>query len=336
MRRALLLLLLAGCRPAAGVPEGAPAPASPEGDAPRFDGRVVPANATDLNAPQNTFRVAGWSSDSSWTKLTELVAEGTEVKAGDVVAKFEFRGQEALPRIREMIQKAQADAGKEAIELEASLRTLAAAREKAVIAAERARLDTLKEGAVSSRQLALYRIERDIAAFEAEATAARLGVHRRHGEATQAWHTREVARATAQQERFDAYKFRFELRAPHAGVVRHAYHPGERRKVQRGDGMAAGRTVVSIARDARLAVRFFVPEHRIHEVRPGQTVRVRSLTSADELPATVRHIERFPQEVGFLVEDERRPDAREKAYVVTADLDAPGDLVAGNEIRVAP
>jgi multidrug efflux pump subunit AcrA (membrane-fusion protein) len=334
MRRALLLLALAGCRPA--TPAPAPAPASEAADVSLFDGRVVPTSATDLNAPQNTFRVAGWASDSSWTKLTELVADGAAVKAGDVVAKFEFRGNEALPRIREHIGRAHAEAGKQAIELEASVRTLQAEREKAVIAAERSRLDTLKEGAVSSRQLALYRIERDIAAFEAEATSARLGVQRRHGEATQAWHAREVARAEAQRQRFDAYKVRFELRAPHDGVVRHAFLPHERRKVQKGDGMAAGRTVVSIARDARLSVRFFVPEHRVDEIRAGGTVRVRSVTSADEHPATVRHVDRFPQEVGFLMEDDQRPDAREKAYVVLADLADPGDLVAGNEVRVAP
>jgi hypothetical protein len=93
---------------------------------------------------------------------------------------------------------------------------------------------------------------------------------------------------------------------------------------------------VSIARDARLSVRFFVPEHRVDEIRAGGTVRVRSVTSADEHPATVRHVDRFPQEVGFLMEDDQRPDAREKAYVVLADLADPGDLVAGNEVRVAP
>jgi multidrug efflux pump subunit AcrA (membrane-fusion protein) len=334
MRRALLALLLAGCQGVAAAPTESP-DASVEASADLFDGRVVPTNATDLQAPANQFRVAGWSSDSSWTKIVDLVPEGQKVKAGDVVARFEFRATEALPRIKEQIQKAQADAQQFAIEQEAWVRNLQTDRDKLALAAERAKLDTQKEGAVSQRQLALYRIDADIAQFDADAAVERLAVAHRHGAAQAEWHKENVARAQAQQERFDAYKRRFELRAPHDGVVRYAFLPHEHRKVQKGDGMAAGRQVVSIARDEKLSVRFYVPEHRLHEVAVGQKVRVKSLTTSDERLATVRHVDTFPQEIGFLLEDDQRPDAREKAFVVIADFDGEtGELAAGNEIRV--
>lgn len=331
--RIAVLLLLAGCAQAASGDGRTPAEMPAETGL--FDGRIVPTNATDLHAPQNVFRVANWSSDSGWAKLVELVDEGTEVKAGDVVARFEFRGIEALPRINERIRQARADSAKRAIELEAERRTLESERDKRVLAAERAQLDTLKAGVVSERQLALYGIERDIARFEADAMVERLAVHGRHAAATRAWHAEEVGRAEAQMTRFEAYKHRFELRAPHAGVVRHAFLPHERRKVKKGDGMAVGRHVLSIARDEQLSVRFFVPEHRAHELVAGRKVRVRVPTSGDDVPAVVRSVDQFPQEMGFLLEDERRPDAREKAFVVVADFTGPtGELAAGHEIRV--
>lgn len=330
-------LLLAGCQGAAQPPAADAGPRLIVVEPARlpFDGRVVPTNATDLHAPQNFFKVGGWQSDSSWIKLVDLVAEGTEVQPGDVVARFEFRGKEALPRIREEINRVRANRDKAVIDLEAELRTLNATREQLDIASQRARLDTLKEGAVAARQLALYGIEHAIARFEAAAVRERVAMQRRHADATRVWHEQEVARAESQLERFRAFEVRFQLRAPHAGVVRHAFMPHERRKVKKGDGMASGRHVISIARDTRLSVRFYVPEHRIEEVRMGQAVRARALASETDYPATVTRIERFPQEMGFLLEDERRPDAREKAFVVTADLTGDtGELAAGNETKV--
>ncbi len=335
MMRVACALLVLGCQTAAEPAAPAPEPTAPTEDDLPFDGRIEPTNATELHAPQNTFRIAGWSSDSGWIKLTELVAEGTEVAADAVVARFEFNGKRALPRIKEQIDRTKAEQKESAIDLEGELRDLRVEKDKRVLAAERARLDTLRGDAISKRQLALFRIEHEIARFEAEAVRQRLAAQRRRMASEAAWHAREVERAVGQQTRFDAYEVRFELRAPHAGVVRYAFLPMERRKVQKGDGVPAGRHVVSVARDERLSVRFYVPEHRCDDIAVGDVVQVRSVAADDRFPATVRRIELFPQELGFLREDDKLPNAREKAFAVVADLgEAVGALTAGNEVQV--
>ena len=97
----------------------------------------------------------------------------------------------------------------------------------------------------------------------------------------------------------------------------------------------AGETVVHIAKDKQLVVRIFVPEAQIHRITKGQRVFAVSLGSEKRIAATVSKIERFPQEMGFLLHDNSLPNARDKAFAVTADLGkgAKG-LSAGNEVRV--
>lgn len=45
-----------------------------------FEGVVYPENATKLRAPQNSFRINGWQSNSSWIKLQHVAKDGKEVK----------------------------------------------------------------------------------------------------------------------------------------------------------------------------------------------------------------------------------------------------------------
>jgi hypothetical protein len=91
---------------------------------------------------------------------------------------------------------------------------------------------------------------------------------------------------------------------------------------------------MSVARDAALQVRFFVPEHLVWQVKVGAQVTVIAVSSADELPAVVKSIGYFPQELGFLLENEELPNGREKAFEVRAELEAAKDLPAGTEVRV--
>lgn len=302
-----------------------------------FDGRVEAANATDLYAPQNVFKIAGWRSSSSWTKLVEVVPEGTAVKAGEMVARFEFSGQRALSNITERKQQVDADAEKALLELDEELRKLLVERDKLDLEAERARLDTLKAGSISGRQLALFEIQYEEAKFEAEAVRKQIGALQARIRSERAFHDEQRARAAHDMELFEHYQERFILRAPHDGVVRLAYFRHRRRKVEKGDGMPAGMHVVSVARDETVKVRFFVPEARLDEVSVGQRLHVRPVASDQDLAVTVSRILLFPQEIGFLREDENLPNAREKAYVAEASFESPEvELGAGTEVRVSP
>jgi hypothetical protein len=342
MTRLHTLLLLTALAACGGANDPAPPPdaaaADPLQAAPlTFDGRLLPANATDLHAPQNTFKLAGWQSDSSWIQLTELTADGDEVAEGDVVARFEFRGRGALPRVNERLQQAEADGRKKSLELAAQLRTLEVERDKLDLTVEQARLDTLKGRVVSARQLKLYELAYDEARFEAAAVRRRIAALRQQIAYERDFWERQVQRNKDDLTTFTSYERRFELRAPHPGVVRHAYNPNARRKVQKGDGMPSGRHVLSIARDPTLQAQFFVPERLLNTLHLDARVTVLAVAGEGSWPGQIARIDRFPQEIGFLREDDKLPLAREKAFVVTARLDAqPDGLGAGADVKVRP
>jgi hypothetical protein len=92
--------------------------------------------------------------------------------------------------------------------------------------------------------------------------------------------------------------------------------------------------VVSVAKDDALAVRFFVPESQATLVEVGQRVRIQVPTSAEELDGVVDRVDFFPQELGYLLENESLPNAREKAIQVMASVVSTGPLATGTEIRV--
>ncbi len=304
-------------------------------EAPLLHGRIVARASTTLRAPQNVFRVGGWHSTSSFTHLIDVAAEGQAVTKDEVVARFRFRHQRAKSWIDTKVRRADAAAEKRALQTAQRTQELLADQRTRAIFADRARINTLKAPAISKRQLRLYEIDHQIASFEIEAINLRITAYRREAAAVTAFHRQARSRARAEVARYHRYKERYVLRAPHAGVVRYAYNRRRRRKIRKGDGMKAGMAVLSIARDARIAVRFFVPEHRLSELHAGDPVDVLSLTGDTAHAARVERIERFPQEIGFLREDSRLPNAREKAFVVRAEFERTAtDLTAGNEVRV--
>lgn len=300
-----------------------------------FAGVTVPLNATQLFGPEASFRVAGWSSDWGQLKLMELAKDGDPVDAGAVVARFEFGAKDAQRWIEERIQKAKADAAQSKITSEQTVEGLYVDQRRRKLEAQLAALDVQKERLVSKKQASLHKITHQIAAFEEEAVSKRLGAALRARSAELAFQDESVSRAVQDMGRYTFYENRFTVKAPHAGIVRHAFNARERRKVQKGDSISPGQKLVAVAKDSALAARFFVPEYRLNEVSVGQAVKVVSTSSGEELRATVKSIDFFPQELGFLLELPNSPTAREKAFAVVAEFDAvPEGLAAGTELRV--
>lgn len=335
------LLVSTGCPsrkpdkdPKAGASGGSGAADPSTGLSQTMLGFVVARSFTILRAPQNVFKIAGWNSTSSWTKLVELAPEGKAVKKGAVVARFAFEHKRALFWIQDRIRRAKATAAASAITEDKTLNDLLAERSTRILAANTALLDTHRAAAISRRQLELYRITHRMAVFEVEAIEARIKAQRRARAAVKAYHAQNVAREKTLLGRYEGYKARYELIAPHDGVVRHGYRGHHRRKVKKGDGMPAGTPCIYLGRDDRLAVRFFVLEHLIGRVRIGQEVTVLSARSDSGITSKIVEIERFPQELGFLREMPDLPEAREKAFVVVAELPRDTKLSAGHEVRV--
>jgi hypothetical protein len=300
-----------------------------------FQGFLVPANASDIYAPEFSFKVSGWQSNWGNVKLLELAPDGKEVKQGDVVARFDFGAKDALRWINERIQRAQADLAQGRVNGDQSVESLAMETRRKEIESQLAGLNTQKERAVSKIQGDVYKIAHKLAQFEVDAAQQRLAASRNARNAERAYLERALDRAKEDTARYNFYEKRFTVRAPHAGVVRHAFNPRERRKVQKGDGISSGQKLMSVAKDPTLMVRFFVPEHRVATVTPGSQLTVTGVASAEEFPAVARSIDFFPQEIGFLLENEDLPNGREKAFQIKGELlKAPEGVNAGTEVRV--
>lgn len=301
-----------------------------------FDGYVVPTNATIIRAPQNTFRIGSWNSSSSWIKLQNIVGDGKEVKEGETVAWFEFDGKRALPRVQESIQRAEANREQSGLDVDSQIEQMETAEAQKKLEAERARLDTLKEGVVSDRDLRRFEIAKQQAEFEALAQNKTLAAYERSVRAESDYHVKNVDRANADMTRYKTYEERFKVKAPHDGVVRHAFMKRRRRKVQKGDGMPSGRHFMSVARDDELSVEFYIPESKYPLTQDQTEWIVRSPSSGETYPVEVTKVDEFPQELGFLKEDENLPSAREKMFVIHARfLEQPAELSAGLEVEVS-
>ena len=302
----------------------------------QFEGRVVPKNATKLRAPQNTFSVRGWSSDSSWIKIQDLAPDGEAIKRGEVVGRFEFTGKSALPGIEQYVQQMQAERDRAGLNVERELSEMKVAEARDRLEAERAGLDTLKQGVVSERDLRRFEITRDLAEFEAASQGERIESYRRAVVAEAAFHDQNVTLSEADLERYHIYEGRYTVLAPHDGIVRHGFYSWRNRKVEKGDGMPAGMHFASVARDSALAVEIFVPEHRYALIRAQERFVIGSPSSSRTFEARVVKVHRFPQEMGFVKDNADLPNAREKVYVLEAELlsEDYGDLSAGLDVKV--
>jgi hypothetical protein len=301
----------------------------------QFQGFLVAANATDMHAPEFVFRVQGWSSDWGQRKLLELAPDGKAVVAGDVIGRFEFGAEEAKRYVDERIARAQSELNQDVIAGDQAVEALEMELKRKKIEAARAQLDLERAPALSRRHAEGLRILNRLAAFNVEAAEQSLASARDAHAAARAFKERNLAKAKEGLERYQFYLKRFQLIALHDGVVRHAFNARERRKMQKGDNVNAGMKVLSIAKDDVLAVRFFVPEAQASRITVGTKVAVAVQTRADEIQGTVEQVDFFPQEMGFLLENEGLPNGREKAIQMRASLvGAPAELAAGTEVKV--
>ena len=329
-----LIIALLAPGVACGTQEEAAAETTIESTELLIDGRITPRDATELQAPQNTFQVGNWRSWGGWIKLVHFVKDGKEVKEGDVVARFAFDYDQAQSYVQREIARAEADSERSRLDQEAKLRQLTTELGQRDLDVQRAALNLRQAGVIAQRTFKAFELDHEMTEFEANAIRQRIAAQERAMAAEARYHELSRARAQQMQEQFDGYKGRYQLVAPHDGVVRHGYHRRRRRKIQKGDGMPAGMTVLSIARGDELSIEAFVPEHLIGRIEVGKEIEVLGLDD-EEYTAAVKVIDPVPQELGFLRNDEKLPNAREKAFRVFADFvgDTEG-LTAGNDVKV--
>lgn len=336
-RRALALAVaLHACAAAAPAPEVAAGEQTPpRAEDSELQGFVVARTAVDAFAPEFVFKVGDWSSDWGQRKIIELAPDGKAVAAGDVVARFEF-GQENVQRqIKESIQRAQSELTQRSLAARQVLDAQESALRRLEMEAQLAALNLQKKPSLSRLQGEGLEILHRMAVFDVDAARQQLASTRAAKSAERAFDEQKLAHAQESLARYEFYYDRFSLRAPQAGIVRHAFSARMRRKLQKGDNVWAGVRIVSVAQDKDLAVRFFVPEARAATVRLGAHVSVVSPASGEAVDGVIERVAFFPQELGFLLENDSLPDAREKALEVRATVqNPPPSITAGTEVRV--
>jgi len=330
-----VLLVVTGC--AAANSSDAPVKAEPEAsvEVDRFEGRIVAANSTMIQSPPTSYVLNGHFYNHSWSKIELLGEDGSKVKKGDVLARFRFWGKDQLPRIQSNIKQRRAESERTAVGLDSTLGQLMTQQKKSKLRTEAARLDSLKAGSVSARRLRIYELVHTMARFEGRAIKARIGAHRDTIKAQEVRDRLRMENADEQLSLFELYQKRFEIKAPHDGVVRYQRHPWHRRKVRKGDGLPSGSPVLSLSQDTLLAVEVFIPESLAAEVKVGDALEVFSVADDRSWPVQLTEVRLFPQRLGFLYKDEDHPRALERAYVGVAQLPEDVDgLSAGNEVQV--
>ena len=336
IRPALLLwATLAACSPAPSDDEGVAHSAAPTTESARIEGRVVAANASTIQAPPTSYSLNGRLYNHGWSKIEHLVDDASRVEEGAVIARFKFFGKDQLPRIKSKIKSRRAESERTKVGLETTLGGLLTQQKKAALRSEAARLDTLKGGAVSAQRVRIYELVHAMTKFEAQAITKRIAAHRDTMAAQDVRDKLRVAHADQQLALYELYTKRFEIRAPHAGVVNYQRHPWHRRKVRKGDGLPSGSPVFSLANDQVLAIEVFIPEAMAARVKPGDALEVFSPADDRSWHVNLTEVRPFPQQLGFLHKDDAHPRALERAYGGVANLPADVDgLSVGNEVEI--
>ena len=135
-----------------------------------------------------------------------------------------------------------------------------------------------------------------------------------------------LAQARAAQRGANIGLSRFRVAAPAAGSVQQVYF-------RAGEVVTVGQPVVALLPPERLRVRFFVPEPRLAEAKPGRTVLVSCDSCPQGLTARIAFVSRDAEFTPPVILS--RGDRERLVYMIEAvPLGATGSLVAGQPIDV--
>jgi multidrug efflux pump subunit AcrA (membrane-fusion protein) len=212
-------------------------------------------------------------SNSSPIVLRNFVAEGSQVKAGDVVLRIEANGATNLDTLRSDLERARARAEKEG----ASLEVTAIEAEKALVSAkaalDKARIDAkLPKEQVGGLKFDTYQAEldratRDLAIKQEGLENARQAVVRRKEDGEL-----EVKKAQINLAYQIAQQAQSEVRAERDGVVVHGYSPWRGERLDEGSTAWPGNEAGVVMGDGQMGVTAWVLEADRPYLRKGQQV----------------------------------------------------------------
>jgi multidrug resistance efflux pump len=215
-------------------------------------------------------------SNSSPLVLRNFVAEGTSVKAGDVVLRIETGGAANIDRLKTDLDLVRARIEKELADLDATAVGHQTALATARAALAKAKVDAaLPKVQVSALNYDRYQAEfdhatRDLAVRDATYTTARDAVTRRQedGELEVKKQQINIAYQIAQLAQS-------EVRAAHDGVVVHGYSPWRGERFDEGASAWPGNQVGAVQGAGQMSVTAWALEADRHYLSERQTVTLR-------------------------------------------------------------
>lgn len=268
------------------------------------------------------------SSPVAGTVGTISAVEGTRVAAGAQLftidpATLSAQGEQAEANVtaaRTQIASAEANAR----QAEAEVSAAAAGAENA--RADLARLEAVRRddsAAVAGKDL-------DAARAALREANARVAAAQRTADSRRS----QVAAARAQAVEAQGGRREVQIRvnqlspvAPSAGRVEEVFF-------QPGEWVSANQPVVSLLPDAKVKVRFYVPEQEVSRYRPGRTVRFSCDGCSSGLTATIRYVSPRPEFTPPIIYSR---DSRDRmVFMVEAYPKRPADLQPGLPVDVEP
>lgn len=262
------------------------------------------------------------------TVASIAAAEGTRVAAGQLLfrvdpATLAAQGQQARAGVataHTQIATAEANAQQAAAEIVA-----------ASADSEHARRDLARLLSVRSADpAAVAGKEIDAARAALKAAEARVAGARKTADAR--WAQVSAARSQAAQAMGNQREVQIRIgqlaqTAPAAARVDEVFF-------QPGEWVSANQPVVSLLPDAKVKVRFFVPEQQVARYRPGRKVRFSCDSCASGLTATIRYVSPRPEFTPPIIFSR---DSRDRlVFMVEAYPGKPANLQPGLPVDVEP
>ncbi len=215
-------------------------------------------------------------SNSSPIVLRNFVAEGSQVKAGDVVLRIETSGAANIDNLKAELERARARAEKEATNLEVAAIEAEKALVSAKAALDKARIDaTLPKQQVGALNFDRYQAEldratRDLVIKQESLHNARLAVVRRKEDGAL-----EVKKSQINLAYQIAQLAQAEVRAERDGVVVHGYSRWRGERLDEGSTAWPGNEAGVVLGEGRMGVTAWVLEADRPYLQDGQEVSLR-------------------------------------------------------------
>jgi HlyD family secretion protein len=268
------------------------------------------------------------SSPVAGTLASITAVEGTRVTAGQQLftidpATLSAQGEQAAANV--------AAAQTQIASAEATARQADAEVAAAAADAERARSDLARLEAVRRDDAAAVAgKDLDAARAALRNANARVAAARQTADARRA----QVSAARAQTAEAQGGKREVQIRVNQLTPIAPADARVEDVFYQRGEWVSANQPVVSLLPDAKVKVRFFVPEKEVSHYRPGRDVHFACDGCARGLTATIRYVSPRPEFTPPIIYSR---DSRDRlVFMVEAFPKRPAGLQPGLPVDVEP